>query len=165
MFIKIAPIFKRGVIMSRPRKERIVHQPPQFTSFKPMGVMRRNLQPVSLSLDEFEAIRLADYKGMDHAEAAEEMEISRSTFTRLIEKARHKISKFIIDGRGLFIEGGNIHFRGNLIKCQDCGHMFNTNFEQQLDKCPSCNSSNLLDLAGGFGHGKCCRGFKYKERS
>jgi len=151
--------------MSRPKKKRIVHKPPLFTSFKPIGVMRDNLQPISMSLDEFEAIRLADYLGLEHSVAAEEMEISRSTFTRLIEKARHKISQFIINGKGLFIEGGNIHFRGNVIRCEDCGHMFNTNFEQPLNACPSCGSERLLDLAGGFGHGKCCRGFKFKERS
>lgn len=150
--------------MSRPKKERMVHRPPMFTSFKPMGVMRSELEPISLNLDEFEAIRLADYMGMDHAEAAEEMEISRSTFTRLIEKARHKISQFIIDGKGLYIEGGNIHFRGNVIRCQDCGHMFNITFEQLLDKCPSCGSNNLLDLAGGFGHGNCCQGYKLRNR-
>jgi uncharacterized protein len=150
--------------MSRPKKERIVHRPPLFTSFKPIGIMRRDLEPILLSLDEFEAIRLADYIGLEHSEAAEEMEISRSTFTRLIEKARHKISQFIIDGKGLFIEGGNVHFRGNVIRCQDCGHMFNTNFEQQLSECPSCNSSNLFDLAGGFGHGNCCQGFKQSNR-
>ena len=145
--------------MSRPKKERIVHRPPLFTAFKPIGIMGNALEQIALSLDEFEAIRLADYMSLEHSEAAEEMKISRSTFTRLIEKARNKISHFLIEGKGLFIDGGNVHFRSNVIKCQDCGHMFNTNFEQQLDKCPCCGSNKLLDLAGGFGHGRCCRGF------
>jgi uncharacterized protein len=151
--------------MPRPKKKRLVHQPPLYTSFKPIGVRMNSLEHISLNLDELEAIRLTDYLGKEHSEAADEMEISRSTFTRLIEKARSKVARFLIDGKHLYIEGGDVHFRGNILRCQDCGHMFNTNFEQQLDKCPSCNSSNLLDLAGGFGHGKCCRGFKHKERS
>jgi len=149
--------------MPRPKKDRIVHRPPLFTSFKPIGIVGRTLEAITLSLDEFEAIRLADYMGMEHSEAAEEMEISRSTFTRLIEKARNKISHFLIEGKGLFIEGGNVHFRGNVIRCQECGHMFNTSFEQELSKCPCCGSDKLLDLAGGFGHGRCCRGFRVKE--
>jgi uncharacterized protein len=150
--------------MSRPQKERSVFRPPLFTFFKPVGFRRVKLEQISLNLDEFEAIRLADYLNMDHSEAAEEMRISRSTFTRLIERARKKFSEFIIEGKELFIEGGNIHFRGNVIRCQDCGHMFNIKIEQQFTECPSCGSEHLVDLAGGFGHGKCCRGFHNRNR-
>ena len=146
--------------MSRPKKKRIVHRPPVHTAFKPVGIRWGMLQQLSLSLDEYEAIRLADYDGLDHSQAAEEMEISRSTFSRLIDKARRKMAEFLTEGRQLFIEGGDIHFRGNVIRCNDCGHMFNTGFDQELASCPACGSNNLLDLAGGFGHGKCCRGHR-----
>ena len=93
--------------MSRPRKDRIVAQPPLFRSFKPAGKQRRKLAQVILSLDEYEAIRLADYEGLEHIKASAEMEISRSTFTRLVEKARHKITQFLIEGKELSITGGN----------------------------------------------------------
>lgn len=142
--------------MPRPQKERVVHKPPLFAEFKPTGIARKYLQQTSLSLDEYESIRLADYNGLSHNEAADEMEISRSTFTRLIEQARKKIASFIIKGESLIIEGGNIHFRNNIIKCQDCGYMFNININTSFSQCPECNSANLLNLAGGFGHGKCC---------
>lgn len=142
--------------MSRPKKERIVHEPPRFVRFKPAGVRCQVGAELILSLDEYEAIRLADHQGLDHAQASEEMEISRSTFTRLIEKARKKLAALIVEGREVIIEGGNIHFRGNLVKCMACGLMFKTNFENNINKCPSCESENLLDLAGGFGHGRCC---------
>jgi predicted DNA-binding protein (UPF0251 family) len=144
--------------MSRPKKERFVFRPPLYADFKPAGIQRHGSVPLSLELDEFEAIRLADYMGMEHSEAAEEMEISRSTFTRLVEKARSKIARFLVEGKHLQIGGGNIHFRGNLIRCHDCGHMFNIGFESDIDICPACGSGNLIDLAGGFGHGNCCRG-------
>lgn len=143
--------------MSRPKKERIVHEPPIYTRFKPVGIRSYIIEQIPLTVDEYEAIRLADYLGMEHSEAADEMEISRSTFTRLVEKARKKVADFLVEGKELFIEGGNIHFRGNIIRCLDCGHMFKTNFENEMIKCPVCNSINLLDLAGGFGHGRCCR--------
>ena len=142
--------------MPRPEKKRIVNTPPLFNSFKPTGFGRSQLKSIAMSLDEYEAIRLADYEGLDHAEAAELMEISRSTFTRLIEKARKKISSFIIEGAELAIEGGNIHFRGNIIRCNNCGHMFNTEFNKKFTECPSCGSENLIDVAGGYGHGQCC---------
>ena len=143
--------------MPRKKMQRIVHRPPVFTEFKPVGVRRMSLISIELSIDEFEAVRLADYIGLNHSEAAKEMEISRSTFTRLIERAREKLAAFIIEGKQLHIDGGNIHFRGNIITCKSCGHMFNMNFETSINNCPSCGSENLMDLAGGFGHGRCCR--------
>ncbi|MEJ2054426.1 MAG: DUF134 domain-containing protein [Calditrichaceae bacterium] len=142
--------------MPRSKMQKMVHQPPLFTSFKPMGVPRNALNSLPLTLDEYEAIRLADYLGMDHAEAAEEMEISRSTFTRLIEQARKKTAQFLVEGKELYIEGGNVHFRGNILRCKDCGHMFNTDIRSSVSKCPECESGNLINLAGGFGHGRCC---------
>lgn len=142
--------------MARPQNNRIVHEPPLFTEFKPTGVSARNLERVQLTLDEVEAFRLADHLGLSHEEAACEMEISRSVFSRLIEKARRKIALLIIEGRMLSIEGGNIQFRNNIIKCLGCGHMFRTGFDITITECPACKSERLLNLAGGFGHGRCC---------
>jgi len=70
--------------MPRPQFNRIVHEPPLFSEFKPIGVRGRNLEQIVLTLDEFEAFRLADQLGLSHAVAADEMEITRSTFSRLI---------------------------------------------------------------------------------
>lgn len=142
--------------MPRPKNNRIVNEPPLFTNFKPIGVKGVSLEQISLSLDEFEAFRLSDYEGLSQAEAADEMGISRPTFTRLIEKARKNIAELIIKGKILNIEGGNIHFRKNIMRCENCGHMFNIDFDHSLTECPSCHSKNLFNLAGGFGHGRCC---------
>ena len=142
--------------MPRPKNNRIVHEPPLYTDFKPIGVRGPELARVDLSLDEFEAFRLADQLNLSHAEAADEMEISRSTFSRLIEQARSKIADFIINGKMLSISGGNIHFRTNTIKCKSCGHMFNIAIGENISECPACHSKNILNLAGGFGHGRCC---------
>ena len=150
--------------MPRPKSNRIVHEPPVFTEFKPIGVKAMTLDLVKLSLDELEAIRLADFMGLSQEEAAEEMEISRPTFTRLIEKARKKMADFILNGKLLNVDGGNIHFRNNIIKCQNCGHMFRTRFDEEILECPSCHSNNLLNLAGGFGHGKCCNHRNTRKR-
>lgn len=142
--------------MSRPKNKRIVHEPPLFTEFKPIGIATRSLEQISLSLDELEAVRLADYNALSHEEAAEEMEISRSTFTRLIEEARKKVADFVLNGKFLSIEGGNVHFRNNIIQCLDCGHRFKIKIGVSIIECPACKSDKLLNLAGGFGHGKCC---------
>ena len=67
--------------MPRPLKMRSVQRPPLHGGFKPTGVKARFLKDITLTLDEFEAIRLADYEGQDQIEAAAAMGISRSTFS------------------------------------------------------------------------------------
>ncbi len=107
--------------MPRPRKCRRVERPPIFVQFKPQGIPWRGLEKVILSLDEFEAIRLADHEGLEHAEAAERMNISRPTFTRLIETARHKIAQAVVEGAALVIEGGAVRVEGDFCRCPRCG--------------------------------------------
>jgi len=149
--------------MPRPQDNRIVLEPPLFSEFKPLGIKGQDLEQVQLALDEFEAFRLADHIGLSHAEAAVEMGISRPTFSRLVEKARKNIADFIIQGKLLNIEGGSIHFRNNIIRCQNCGHMFKINISNTISECPACHSKQLINLAGGFGHGKCCH-YKHQNK-
>jgi len=143
--------------MARPEKFRIIKSPPLFNHFKPAVIPMNRLDRIDLTIAEYEAIRLADYQNLDHVDAAKLMEISRPTFTRLIEKARQKIAALIIEGKALIIEGGNVHFNENLIKCMDCGHLFKLNINQDSKKCEKCSSENISDLAFEFGHGRCCR--------
>jgi len=150
--------------MPRPKKMRSVQHPPLISDFKPTGIRARDLEALDLALDEFEAIRLADFQGLDHAESAEQMGISRPTFSRLIDQARHKLAVFLVEGRHLRIEGGDIHFQRNMIRCQGCGHLFNTSLDADMEECPRCGSPHLVDLAGGHGHGRCCRSFHQHSR-
>ena len=151
--------------MARPKIKRSVRRPPLFAAFKPCGIRSVQLQELALELDEFEAIRLADYMSLDHLDSAAQMGISRSTFSRLVEKARHKVAQFLIDGRLLQIDGGDIHFQGNLIRCLSCGHMFQVALDANPTRCPGCGATDLVDLAGGFGHGNCCRSHLHRDGS
>ena len=142
--------------MPRPQNNRFVRKPPIYSEFKPAGIAGRNLDEIILSIDEYEALRLADYRNLSQEEAAEEMGISRPTFTRIIENARKKIAEFIVKGKFLRIDGGNIHFLQNIIQCNSCGQMFIINIDKNFNKCPVCGSEDLVNLAGGYGHGQCC---------
>jgi predicted DNA-binding protein (UPF0251 family) len=62
------------------------------------------LEEVSLRLDELGALRLADYQGFYHEEAAAKMKISRATFGRVLEEARRKVAEAILQGKALKIE-------------------------------------------------------------
>jgi uncharacterized protein len=78
---------------------------PKVTYFKPRGIPLIHLEESSLEMDELEAIRLADYEGLYHTEAAERMGISRATFGRIIESAHRKVAIALIEGKALRIEG------------------------------------------------------------
>lgn len=62
-----------------------------------------------MDLDEVEAIRLADYEGRYHEQAAREMKVSRATFGRIVNEARRKVAEALIGGKALKIETNDIH--------------------------------------------------------
>ena len=99
--------------MARPEKNRQVLTPPSFNNFKPSGLRLTDIQPVLLTLDEYEALRLADYDRLEHSEAAKKMNISQPTFHRLVLSARKKIADAIINGKAIKIEGGNFKTHKN----------------------------------------------------
>jgi predicted DNA-binding protein (UPF0251 family) len=90
--------------MSRPKKERCIKCQPNALYFKPRGIPLIQLEEVGLSLDELEAIRLADYEGLYHEQAAEKMKISRPTFGRILGEARRKLAETLVEGKALRIE-------------------------------------------------------------
>ncbi len=81
---------------------------PDKNYFKPRGIPTVDLEEVNLTLDEFEAIRLADYEQLYQEEAATRMNISRQTFGRIVEEAHKKIADVLLNGKALKIEGGEV---------------------------------------------------------
>ena len=96
--------------MPRPKCCRQVCGVPDKNYFKPRGIPISNLEEVVLNLDEFEAIRLADYEQLYQENAAARMNISRQTFGRIIEAAHKKIADVLMNGKALKIEGGKVSF-------------------------------------------------------
>ena len=94
--------------MPRPKCCRHVCGKPDSNYFKPRGIPAAELDEVVLNLDEYEAIRLADYEQLYQEEAASRMNISRQTFGRIIESAHKKIADVLISGKALRIDGGEI---------------------------------------------------------
>jgi predicted DNA-binding protein (UPF0251 family) len=81
---------------------------PAVSIFKPIGIPVTELEEIVMTLDEFEAIRLADLEGLYQEQAAEKMKISRPTFSRIVDAARRKVADALVHGRALRIEGGPI---------------------------------------------------------
>ncbi len=72
--------------------------------FKPCGIRKAEVDFEVLTPDEIEAIRLADFEGLYQEEAANEMEVSRPTFSRILNNARKKISNALILGKAIEIQ-------------------------------------------------------------
>jgi len=66
---------------------------------------------IHLNLDEIEALRLADLESIYQAKAAGIMGVSRSTYGRILESARHKLALALWEGQDLLIEGGDVQVR------------------------------------------------------
>ena len=91
--------------MPRPRKLRILTQPPRQVIYKPAGVPLHRLNQVRMLPEELEALRLADLEGLTQAEAAERMGVSRSTFQRILDRAHRQVALTLVQGHALYIEG------------------------------------------------------------
>lgn len=91
--------------MPRPKRCRRICSEPLNSVFYPS--VDNDLEGISLTLDEYEVIRLVDLEGYNHLECAKQMDISRSTVQEIYESARRKIASFIVYGRKLYIRGGN----------------------------------------------------------
>ncbi|MDX9724637.1 MAG: DUF134 domain-containing protein [Myxococcota bacterium] len=94
--------------MVRPFSDRHVAGRPAIALFKPAGRALFELEYVVLSLDEFEALRLADLEGHYQTEAARQMKVSRATFSRIIEAAHQKVADALVHGKAIRIEGGPV---------------------------------------------------------
>ena len=104
--------------MSRPKKLRWISGQPGITYFKPQGVPLRILSQVCLEVDELEALKLADLEGLSQKEAADQMNVSRATFGRIVAQARHKVADALVKGRAIRIEGGEVTLHPNFIPGQ-----------------------------------------------
>ena len=94
--------------MSRPFSPRRIAGRPVVSIFKPVGVPLRELHEIVMTLDEFEAIRLADLDDDYQEKAAERMGVSRATFSRIVDSAHRKIADTLVHGKALRIEGGPV---------------------------------------------------------
>jgi len=150
--------------MARPVCARLVQDFPSTTFFKPRGIPLADLEEVTLAFDEYEALRLADLDGLYHDSAAAKMKISRATFGRIVQSARHKVADALMNGKAIRIEGGVVKMaQKRMFKCSDCGHTWEVPFGTGRPKaCPGCQSANLQRAdprrgQGGGGRGVGCR--------
>ena len=92
---------------------------PGVNYFKPRAVPMSVLEEVTLSVEELEALRLAHMEGLYQQDAAERMGVSRATFGRVLEAAHRTVTRALVEGCALRIEGGSFRLIGPE-RCERC---------------------------------------------
>jgi len=91
-------------------KPRMIRDEPRVTRFIPIASegegVESGKEPVTMTFDEFEALRLVDYEGLLQDEASQQMGVSRGTVWRCLDSARRKMAMMLVEGRELTIIGG-----------------------------------------------------------
>jgi predicted DNA-binding protein (UPF0251 family) len=144
--------------MAKPKKNRFVLQPPSVVYYKPQGIPLYQLEQVILAVEEYEAVRLVDYEGLQQKDAAERMKVSRATCARILESARHKIAAALTGGKAIRIQGGSFVLGRNRYRCRDCSTFWETPTDADpgvslVLSCPRCRSDKVLDLGREVGQG------------
>ena len=114
--------------------------------FKPVGVPLDQLKTIILLHEELEALRLVDLEELYQEEAAEQMNISRSTLQRIVSEARAKVARALTEGAALQIEGGTFRVATKCWQCMDCGHRWEIEHgsgQSAPARCPSCGSHEI----------------------
>lgn len=106
--------------MPRPRKCRMVCHLPQTLVFYPEGGELQE-HTISMTVEEYETIRLIDGEGLSQEQCSEQMCIARTTVQQIYASARQKIAKMLVESRTLQISGGDYRLcSGENAGCRQC---------------------------------------------
>jgi predicted DNA-binding protein (UPF0251 family) len=111
--------------LARPKRLRRLAYAPPVLFFLPSGNEELTAlnDAVTLTMDEFESLRLADLECYSQEQAGRKMGISRATFGRIVESGRSKVARALVHGCRIEISGGAFMFgRGSHLQCPRCRH-------------------------------------------
>lgn len=130
--------------MPRPCKKRIISCSLRTHQFSPEGSVVTPDTTVHLTLDELEAVKLADLDGLYQEQAAAAMQISRQTFGNIIMSAHKKIADFLVNSKRLSIDGGKVTMDDCRLFCGSCNNGWTIDCHTQKNVvCPVCNNENV----------------------
>lgn len=144
--------------MPRKVKCRKVCHYPQTLEFLPQNNDAEQ-EPIILTVDEYETIRLLDRRGMSQEQCAAFMQIARTTVQRIYETARKKLADFVVEGRPLRIEGGDFRLCNGSSTgcgCVDC-------FKQKLYEKYKEKGEDIMRIAVTYANGEIFQHFGHTE--
>lgn len=90
----------------RPKKTRFVKCNPGERCFRPTCKKASKLDGVTLTIDEFEVLRLSHLEGHEQNAIARQMKIHRSTVSRILSSAHKKVTDALVNIKAIKVEGG-----------------------------------------------------------
>lgn len=145
--------------MPRPRKSRKVCHFPQTLSFVPAEGSEKD--PVILTVDEYETIRLIDKEDFSQEQCGESMSVARTTVQQVYASARRKLALAIVDGRPLRIEGGDYRLcRGENERC-GFGACFKQEYHRNHQK---PKGETIMRIAVTYENGQIFQHFGHTEQ-
>jgi predicted DNA-binding protein (UPF0251 family) len=130
----------------RPIKNRLVAYNPDVSYFKPRGIPMVDLAEVCLTVDEREALRLADLDGLSHEDSGQCMGVSRATFGRILHKARQTVADALINGKAIKVDGGNYRMVAEKRRflCRKCRNQWDEPLGTgRPERCPACGNDDF----------------------
>lgn len=146
--------------MPRPCKLRRVCAMPGCRRFSPTETPGEGL--VALSIDEFETIRLIDYMGLDQAECAERMGVSRTTAQAIHARALGKVAAALVEGRELVIGGGDF-FVCDKSEQLGCGRRACCRSSLQQGEAPRGQRGSIMRIAVPYDDGQVFQHFGHTQ--
>ena len=98
--------------MPRPRKWKNVCCLPENKTYGPLDETKQR-EPINMSVEAYETIRLIDLEGLTQEACAERMQVARATVQKLYVEARHIIAQSLVFGHLIQIEGGDYKLYGD----------------------------------------------------
>lgn len=132
--------------MPRPKTLRKIVAPPGFRGYIPYGNQQNNKEHVDLYYEEYEAIKLADYDGMNHLEASKLMGVSRPTFARIYESARRKMARALVETREIKSVFGDAVLDKSWYECSECFARFTIPESVLALACPLCKNQKISSI-------------------
>ena len=147
--------------MPRPPRCRRICDAPQVHTFSPSG--GSNSEPIQLTLDEYEVIRLVDLEQQTHEQCAAQMDISRSTVQEIYESARRKIAACLVHGKPLYITGGNYRICGGQESshCGRCCRLQDTDTNETINR---HKGDSIMKIAVTYENGQIFQHFGHTEQ-
>lgn len=90
----------------RPKKTRWIKCNPKERCFRPKCKKANELSGVILTIDELEVLRLTYLEEWQQNKIARGMKIHRSTVSRILSSANHKVTDALVNIKAIKVEGG-----------------------------------------------------------
>lgn len=142
--------------MARPTKPRNVRKFPPATRYIPADIGEVK-GAYEVQFDELEAIRLTDIEHLSQEECAKMLKVSRQSVQLMLENAREKIARALMEGQTILLGGGHVQIHHCPFKCGACQTEFFVKATDLKPECPSCHSKDVYCTSTDFCKDHCAR--------